>query len=190
MKIHDITRDLLTAPVFPGDITPTAVSVSSTADGDTHNKVHLLLSSHSGTHIDAPAHFVHGARTIDQMELSRFVGLCTVWETCGEFTVAEIAPVLAVCEKRLIIKGDIVITRETAQAIVDAGILLLGTECLSVGKEGTFTDIHLILLGGETLILENIDLSTVVQGRYTLCALPLKIGGCDGAQCRAVLIED
>jgi len=150
----------------------------------------LTITSHDGTHMDAPRHFIRDGRPIDRMELSRCVGSCTVWEAQGEVTAQSIAPVLAACEKRLLIKGDIVLTDSAAEAVAESGLLLIGVETLSVGPEGAPARSHRALLSKEVMILESIDLAGVRPGKYLLCAAPLKIGGCDGAPCRAFLIEE
>lgn len=151
---------------------------------------HICMTSHSGTHADAPSHFVSGGRTIDQIELSRFVGPCTVWEKEGLVSAKEIRDLSAFWEKRLLIKGDIILGDDAAQALVDADILLIGIEGLTVGMPGSPRSTHMILLSNEVIILESLDLSPVNPGRYQLCAAPLKIEGCDGAPCRALIWEE
>ena len=190
MKIHDISRELLSAPIYPGDPSPTTEPLCSIAGGDFYNLSWLTMTSHSGTHIDAPRHFIEDGKAIDEMELSHFVGECTVIEIDGIFTVDEILPVLRVCKKHLLIKGTAVITAETASAIAEAGILLLGIETLTVGPLDAPMAVHQILLRKEIAILESLDLSKIEPGTYTLFAAPVKIGGCDGAPCRAILIEN
>ena len=190
MKIHDISKELLTAPAYPGDPAATIAKIASIANGDFYNLSRLSMSSHSGTHVDAPRHFIEGARAIDEMNLSHFIGFCTVCEFDGIFTVDEILPILRTCEKRLLIKGDITITAQIATAIADSGVVLLGVDGLTVGPLDAPMEVHLILLRRGIAILENLDLSKIKPGKYTLCAAPLKIGGGDGAPCRAVLIEE
>ncbi len=190
MKIYDISRGLLTAPVFPDDMAPAVEVVSSTESGDGYSKSHLCMTSHSGTHVDAPSHFIGGGRTIDQMELFRFVGPCTVWEKDGRISAQEVKALSALWEKRLLIKGDVVLDDDAAQALVDAGILLVGVEGMTVGLPEAPASTHVILLSAEVIILESLDLSMVGPGDYKLCAAPLKVEGCDGAPCRALLWEE
>jgi arylformamidase len=189
MKIYDISRGAFSAPVFPGDMAP-AVEIVSTARDDGYSKSHIFMTSHSGTHVDAPSHFIDGGRSIDQMELFRFVGPCTVWESEGLISGEEIRALSASWEKRLLIKGDVIIGDEAAKAIAEAGILLIGVEGLTVGLPGAPKSAHVIFLSAEVIILESLDLSSVSPGRYNLCAAPLKLEGCDGAPCRAILWQE
>lgn len=190
MKVHDISRELLSAPVYPTHVPPRKTILQSIEGGDSCNVCELTITSHDASHLDAPRHFIKDGRTIDEIELSRCVGSCTVWEGQGELNAEDLAPVLAGCEKRLLIKGDVIVTDRAAEAIAQSALLLIGVETLTVGPEGAPAKAHQALLSKEVLILENIDLSKVQPGKYLLCAAPLKIGGGDGAPCRALLIEE
>ena len=83
MKIYDISKEVFSSTVFPGDPVPGHRPVSELAKGDLCNLTSLTLGSHSGTHMDAPCHFVAGGKTIDQVDLARCVGPCQVVEAQG-----------------------------------------------------------------------------------------------------------
>ena len=110
MKIYDISHDLFSATVFPGDPKPSYHPVRSIANGDPCNLSLLELGSHNGSHMDAPRHFYADGRTIDQVDLYKCVGLCTLIEHTGVLGRLEIEALTAFSMKRLLIKGDITIT--------------------------------------------------------------------------------
>lgn len=188
MKLHDITQELFGGKVYPGDLPPTFDRVSSIDKGDTYNLTNLMMGAHNATHVDAPFHFCEQGKTIEKIDLSRCIGPCTVIEPkdmSSEFFHEQ----LKSCKKRILIKGNTIITLELAKHLNDLEILLVGVESQSVGPEGAPMQVHLELLGKEVVLLEGIRLDTVEPGDYFLFAAPIKLGGCDGAPCRAVLLE-
>ena len=92
--------------------------------------------------------------------------------------------------KRILIKGDAVVSTEAAKVFASKGILLLGNESQTVGPEDAPMEVHLVLLGAGVVLLEGIRLAEVEEGRYILCAAPLNLSGADGSPCRAFLIAD
>ena len=189
MKIIDITQEMFTSRVFPGDKSPEFKRVMDMEKGDIINLTQMQLCVHNGTHLDAPRHFYKDGKTIDEISLERCIGDCTVVELNGEITSEIIEPVLKYAKKRLLIKGEILITLEAAQMLNKYGILLIGVEGLTVGSVNAPKAVHLELLGQEVAILEGLVLKDILPGEYFLSALPLKLGGSDGAPCRAVLID-
>ena len=91
--------------------------------------------------------------------------------------------------QRILFKGKSVLTEEAAEVLVQAGILCVGVEELTVGPISAPDRVHKILLENETVILESLELSGVKEGEYLLAALPLKMAGLDGSPVRAVLVE-
>ncbi len=192
MKIYDISHEMFTADVFPSDPKPYYRPVLSIPKGDPCNLSLLELGSHNGSHMDAPRHFYADGRTIDQLDLYKCVGLCTLIEHNGELGRREIEALTAFSMKRLLIKGTITITVEAAEALVEYGYEFLGVEGLTVGTNDTSKDVHRILLQpkAELVIAENLHLSEVPAGEYFLVCVPLKLGGLDGSPCRAILIQE
>ncbi|MDF2907393.1 MAG: cyclase family protein [Herbinix sp.] len=188
MKIHDITQELFSGKVYPGDMPPTYDRVAAMEQGDLYNLTNLTMGAHNATHIDAPFHFFKQGKTIEKIELSRCIGPCSVVEP-GNEDYDNLKEQLKSCQKRLLIKGNAVITLEIAKLFNEYGIVLLGVETQSVGPEGEPMQVHLELLGKEMVLLEGICLEGVEPGDYFLFAAPLKLAGCDGAPCRAVLLE-
>lgn len=189
MKIYDITQELFTSKVYPGDKAPEFTRIKNMKNGDIINLTEMAMCVHNGTHMDAPRHFYKDGKSIDQISLEKCVGECTVVEMNGDITKENIEPILKSCKKRLLIKGNITITLEAAKAMNEYNIALIGVEGQTVGPEEGPMPVHLELLGKETAILEGVDLSKVSAGEYFLSALPLKLAESDGAPCRAVLIQ-
>lgn len=185
MTLIDITQPLFECRVYPGDTAPGYTRVRH-MPADAYNLTDISLCVHNGTHIDAPRHFIEDGAGVGTLPLELFYGPCTVADLDG-----GIEPVLAGCEERLLLRGDAVITKKAAEAVVKAGIKLLGVESQSVGPAATPMEIHRILLGAGVVLLEGLVLTQVPTGRYTLSAFPLNLGpDCDGSPVRAVLIKE
>ena len=182
MKIIDITRELFSCKVFPGDIHPAFERVRQ-LPGDSCNLTNISLCAHNGTHIDAPLHFVADGAAIDELSLDVFYGRCVVVELRGFVDAGAVAPFLE--NERLLLKGSGEITAEAAKTITSSAIRLLGVENQSAGSDET----HAVLLGGGIALLEGLYLEGVEPGEYVLAAFPLKLAGCEGAPVRAVLLK-
>ena len=188
MKIYDITQELFTSSVYPGDTVPAMNPALRSAGGDMCNLSDMNICLHNGTHIDAPYHFLADGRTVEQLELTRCMGMVSVKEASGVITPDEAVRLLEGVEDRLLIKGEASITAEAAEIFASAGLLLLGVAPQSVSDNKT-AEVHKILLQSDIVILEGIVLDEVSEGEYMLIALPLKLSGADGSPCRAILIE-
>ena len=190
MKIYDITQELFSCNVYPGDPKPERKQLLSTAVGDVCNLTTLSICAHNGTHIDAPFHFLGDGKTVDQLELSAFVGDCFVARHCGDVSAADAAAILAKSRsiQRILIAGPATVTAPAARVFAESGIKLLGNESQTVGPENAPMEVHKILLGSEIVLLEGVVLKEVPEGFYFLSAAPLNLGGADGAPCRAYLI--
>ncbi len=193
-KIIDISQEVFSCKVFPGDPAPQNTQLLSVTKGDVCNLTQLSMCAHNGTHVDAPFHFLNDGKTIDQLGLVPFVGDCFVARHDGNVTAADAAGIMekaksAGAAERILIAGKAIVTAEAARIFVEAGIKLLGNESQTVGPEEAPKEVHLILLGAEVVLLEGIVLNNVDEGRYFLSAAPLNLGGCDGAPCRAYLIK-
>ncbi|HKL80803.1 MAG TPA: cyclase family protein [Mobilitalea sp.] len=188
MKIYDITQELFGGKVYPGDPAPSYQRVLKISEGAPCNVTELKLGAHNATHMDAPYHFYDDGKTIEQIDLERCIGPCTVI-SLSDLSMEKIILILKGCQKRLLVKGDVVITLELAKLLNKYGILLIGVESQSVGPEGAPMEVHLELLKEEVALLEGLELKNVPDGDYFLSAAPLKLGGSDGAPCRAVLFS-
>lgn len=189
MKLIDISRDLFSTPVYPGDPRPRRDIVRRMDMGDSYNLSGFYCGCHSATHMDAPLHFIDGGRPIDEVDLSLCMGPCTVVAVSGIVTGADIDRLLPGTEKRVLFKGDgaAFLSRSAAFALAGAGILLVGTDARSIGAADDESGPHTELLGAGIPILENLDLSAAEPGNYTLTALPILLRGAEAAPVRAVL---
>ena len=191
MKIYDISQELMGCVVYPGDKTPEKELVCDMKKGDLYNLTNISLCTHNGTHIDAPFHFIKNGKTVNEIELEKFVGECLVVSFNGEITKEDAEKLMEKenSPKRILIKGDAFVTEDSAKVFTDKGIYLLGCESQSVGPEASPMAVHKILLEKEVVLLEGLRLNNINDGKYFLCAQPVNVAGSDGAPCRAVLIK-
>ena len=192
-------------PVWPGDPPVLIEPVARVADGDAADVSRLALGTHTGTHVDPPAHFLPGTPTVDALPLDVLVGPAVVAGFPAGPIDGDALETGAVAEGtiRLLLKtaGDSgVLTPDGARWLVERGVRLVGADTLSIepGTEGhgfrgcppeEQYPVHRILLGAGVVIVEGLDLSAVEPGPYQFVCLPLRIAGGDGAPARAVLIR-
>jgi arylformamidase len=173
--------------------------------GDVCNVSVLSMGSHTGTHMDAPLHFIRGARSLDKMPLDATIGPARVIEIkdkesikVGELENQRIKPGERILFKTINSKKSwktdnfdedfVYISREAAAFLAKAKVMTVGIDYLSVGgfrKDGIET--HHALLGAGIWIIEGLNLSKIKPGRYELNCLPLKVLNSDGAPARALL---
>ncbi len=196
MKIYDISQEVFSCQVYPGDPTPKKTVLSAIEKGELYNLTEFSMCAHNGTHIDAPFHFIKDGKTVDSIDLSSFVGMAYVAEHSGVVTADDALKIIEKAKaqndeaaKRILIKGDAEVSAEAAKVFTDSGILLLGNESQTVGPESAPMEVHKILLSADVVLLEGIRLSAVSEGAYLLNAAPLNLSGADGSPCRAVLID-
>ena len=191
MKIYDISQEVFSCRVYPGDPTPEGKRLCATDRGDLYNLTAFSMCAHNGTHIDAPFHFLQEGKTVDRMDLAVFVGDCFVARHTGNVTARDAEDILekAKYAERILIGGDSTVTAEAAAVFANGKIKLIGNESQSVGPEDAPMAVHKIFMEREIALLEGIVLDGVPEGRYFLSAAPLNLAGADGAPCRAYLIE-
>ena len=196
MEIYDISQEVFGCNVFPGDPSPERIIKMSISDGEICNLTEFSMCAHNGTHVDAPFHFIDGAKTIDQVDMDRFIGYAYVAEHEGEVSAEDAERFIADAKKcdpksaeRILVKGDATVTAEAAKVFAREGIKLFGNESQTVGPEDAPKEVHLIMLGAEIVLLEGIRLAHVPKGSYLLNAAPLNLGGSDGSPCRAILMK-
>ena len=191
MKIYDISQEVFSCAVYPGDPKPERQVLSAMEAGAVYNLTAFSMCAHNGTHIDAPFHFLGDGKTVEEMELSIFVGNCFVARQDGNVSGGDAKEILQKARgaERILLAGNATVTAEAADVFAESGIKLLGNEGQSVGPEDAPMQVHLILLGRGIALLEGVVLKNVPERHYFLSAAPLKLAGADGAPCRAYLIE-
>lgn len=210
MPIYDISLGISEAlPVWPGD-PPVSLTQPSRLDrGDVFTLTRMDVSVHTGTHVDAPAHFIPGGAGVDSLDLEVLIGPALMVDA-GE-TDAITAGVLdglavpAGTERLLLrtrnsalwargtphfVEDFVAITADGARWLVDRGVKLVGVDYLSVAPYDDLVSTHRVLLGAGIIVAEGLSLGHVEPGPYRLVCLPLKIQGSDGAPARAILIDD
>ena len=195
MKIYDISQEVFSCKVYPGDPKPQKKILNSIKNGDLYNLTSFNMCAHNGTHIDAPFHFIENGKTVNEICLETFVGWAYVAEHHGIITGEDAARIVEKAKKqnmesakRILIKGDAEVSLEAAKVFATYNILLLGNESQAVGPQNAPMEVHLALLGANVILLEGIRLSKIIEGVYFLNAVPLNLSGADGAPCRAILI--
>ena len=170
----------------------------SISEGKMCNLTAINMCAHNGTHVDAPFHFINEGRTIDRIDIDKFVGYCYVASHEGDITAEDAKKVMdkakaaagdTDCYNRILVKGNATMTEEAAQVFADNGIKLFGNESQTVGPLEAPMEVHLIMLGAEIVLLEGIRLAEVDDGVYLLNSAPINLGGSDGAPCRAILMS-
>ena len=189
MKIIDITTEAFTSPSYAEDPPAKFKWHKSIDSGDDYNLSVFRMTPHTGTHIDAPSHFIDGAENIDEIDLNKCCGPCTVVTIQGVLTGEDMDELLPYCRKRLLIhgSGEAVLELSAARVLAENGIKLIGTDAISISFFKQETEVHRELLSHGIVILENLNLDDVRDGEYMLSALPIKLGGLEAAPVRAVL---
>lgn len=189
---------------YPGNPPVELTFIRDLARGDAESLSHLALSVHTGTHLDAPVHFIRNGTGIDRLPIASLIGAARVIEvsnteaiTARHLTPHEIAP-----GERILIRtrnsqrcwstAEFVpdysyLAVDAADLLAATRVCLVGIDYLSIGRGETNPQVHRILLGAGIVIVEGLDLSRVPAGRHDLICLPLRLVGRDGAPARALL---
>lgn len=180
--------------VWPGDPPVRVEPVSRVEAGDIAAVSRLALGTHTGTHVDPPAHFLAGGATVDELPLDVLVGPAVVADLTGGGPVdaARLAALdLPEGTVRILLKTSAaggLVTPDGAAWLVERGLQLVGVDTLSIEPPSEHYPVHRLLLGAGVIIVEGLDLTAAAPGRYQLACLPLRIAGGDGAPARAVLL--
>ncbi len=191
MKIIDISREAFSAPNYDDDPAPKFKWYKHLDRNSEYNLSVFGMTPHTGTHIDAPLHYLKNGESVDQCALEKCYGSCTVISIEGILTGEDMDRLLPLCKKRLLIhgNGDASLELSAARVLTENGVVLVGTDSVSISFREQEEEVHRELLSNGTLILENLKLDGVPDGNYILCALPLKLGGMEASPVRAVLMH-
>jgi arylformamidase len=191
-------------PIWPGDPCP-ALETVTTLEHEGVQVSRLILGTHTGTHVDAPRHFIPGGRTIDQLDLAALIGLCRVIELMrveGQISRADLQQFELQSGDRVLLKTHnsrqsavrtfardfVALEPSAADYLCEQGVRLVGIDGPSIDAWNASTfPCHKRLLGADALILENLVLRHVMPGVYHLSAVPLNLIGADGCPVRALL---
>jgi arylformamidase len=195
-------------PVWPGDPAVRLTRPASLERGDPFTLTELAMSAHTGSHVDAPAHYVRGGAGVDALPLEALVGPALVVET-GDVN-AITADVLAglnipPATERLLFRTRnsdrklmaspefhtdfVAITADGAEWLAARGVRLVGMDYYSVAPYDSLAPTHQILLQAGVVIVEGLNMIAVEPGAYQLICLPLKLKDADGAPARAILLR-
>jgi arylformamidase len=209
MKIIDISLRLNKDTVIYPKNPPLIISTYQSMPENATQLSLVSIGSHTGTHIDAPAHAIQGARTIDDIPLETFFGPCRIFDfslmtEAGGAVTKEMLLVKNIQKnERILLKtfnsirgfklfyNDYVyLDGDAADYLASLGVMLVAIDALSIKQRGS-TDHrpHLSLLSKNIPIIEGINLADVSEGIYTFMCLPLAFTGIDGSPVRAVLME-
>jgi len=208
MRVYDISVPIHSGmPVYRNDRQVEVTRELSLANGDHANVTSLHCSVHTGTHVDAPRHFIADGAGVEELDLSVLMGPCRVVEIPQEARTID-REVLSSIDlegcRRLLLKtgnarlyeerefseGYVALNEDAARLLAEQKVKLVGIEYLSIeSSRSTDNTVHKALLAAGIIILEGLNLSQVPPGDYELLCLPLKIVGADGAPARAILME-
>ena len=196
MKIYDISQELFSCVVWPGDPAPKKETLCSMDNGDIINLTAFSMCAHNGTHIDAPSHFINHAKNVEEIKLSKFIGEAYIADFEGIVTAEDARDIIKKAKsisieaaRKILFKGKTTVSIEAAEVFAESEIDLIGNESQTVGPEDAPMAVHKVLLGAEIVLLEGVRLNHVPEGVYLLNAAPINLAGAEGAPCRAVLIR-
>jgi len=205
-RLYDVTVPIRAGmAVYEGDPDVRLIRTAAIEHGDVANVSQLDFGVHTGTHVDAPAHFIDGAATADALPLDALLGPVRVIDAtrCSDHIDAEAIASFAIVrgtERVLFKTGNsqlwergrfspdfIALTEDAAISLVALGIRLVGIDYLSIAPAEDPAPTHLRLLEASVVIVEGLNLRGVEPGEYELMCLPLLIAGSDGAPARVLL---
>jgi len=208
MKVYDVSVPLRAdMPTYAGEPAPSLDFGRLLSKGDFATVSVLSLGSHTGTHVDAPSHFLDGAAGVDSLPLDALVGPAYVAEFGGDthITAADLdsMAIPADCQRVLFKTRNgrlwdepnfhtdfIALALDAARALAERGVRLVGIDYLSIERfRASPHEVHETLLANGVVILEGLDLRRVAPGQYLLVCAPLNVVGAEGAPARTFLID-
>ncbi len=189
---------------WPGDIPVRILQTSLINKGDEANVTELSMSAHTGTHLDAPLHFINKGKDVTEIPFENLIGRAKIFEIKDKHAI-----LLNEIERYEISKGDrilfktknsdhdwtmmpfdenyIFLETDVAKFLRDKGVACIGIDYLSIGGAKNGEEVHKILLGSEITIIEGLNLRGIEPGLYEMICLPLKIKGADGSPARVII---
>ena len=163
MKIYDISQELFSCVVWPGDPEPKKETLNSMSNGDPYNLTSISMCAHNGTHVDAPFHFINEGKKLEEISLDKFIGLAYVADFDGTVTAEDAKNILTKAEclnkesaKKILIKGKSTVSLEAAKVFADYKVDLIGNESQTVGPEDGPMAVHKVLLAENVVLLEGV----------------------------------
>ena len=211
MKIIDISVAIhTTMAVWPGDPKVGNYLESSINVGNEANVTKIQMSAHTGTHIDAPFHFVDDGISIDQLDLDLLIGEAEVIEIDHDLKMITASTLFELrknhwpmrvlfktknSQEKLLKKPEfskdfVALSVDASEFLIANGVKLVGIDYLSIAPYENGDQTHVVLLENEIIVIEGLNLSEVNPGVYQLIALPIKLKGADGAPARVVLLQN
>ena len=207
MKFFDISLKIHNSMLVWRDDPPSQIDILATVENDGYGMSNLKLTTHTGTHIDAPNHFVANGAGIDQIPLEKLIGPCKVLDMTNigrnEILPEDFKNPLEKGDRILLKTGNykllkdsqfpdeyVSLSEEAAKFLVSKNINLVGIDFLGIEKENNpGHPVHVTLLSAGVVNVEGLDLENIEPGEYELICLPLKIKDGDGAPARVVLVK-
>lgn len=209
-KIYDVSVPInQNMVIWPGDPSVKMERVSKIEEGESSNITYLNIGLHTGTHIDAPYHFIENGAKIDEIPLDTLIGSAQVIEvpqTYGAVTAEFLKDSgLNNQYQRILFKTNnskfldvnskfnkdfVAIDYSAAEYLVNNECILLGIDYLSIAPYDDIVRVHQLLLGAGIVLLEGLNLEQVSAGIYQLYCLPLKLTGVEAALARVILIQE
>ncbi len=209
MKFYDISlpisKDL---PVWPGDPAVSLTPAQSILKGDQSNVTSIQMGAHTGTHIDAPYHFLEHGATVDKVPIETLIGPCLVIgsdaqslvrkEDIRKYNLDRYSRILIKTKNSEMWAGNsrsfnanyVSLSYDAAEHLVEMNTILVGIDYLSIEAfRSDNSRVHKLLLENSIVIVEGLNLYGVQPGEYELICMPLKLQGCEGAPARVVLRE-
>lgn len=207
MEIIDITVPLENnIVVWPGDPEVEIDWLEQLSEGGEANITRFSMGAHTGTHIDAPLHFLQTGSDLDQIDLKYLIGECLVVDVPESIKIIDeyfLEKINFRCVERILFKSKnssinkerkfnqeyVSLDQGGAKFLVENGAKLVGIDYLSIAPYADSGPTHTALLNAGIIILEGLDLGKVTAGLYHLICLPIKLSGREGAPARAILIK-
>ncbi len=210
MKIFDVTVPIKQSmPVWPGDPQVDNRLFASIDNGDEANVTSINMSAHTGTHIDAPRHFIELGGAIENLDLNTLLGEVEVIEIDASVIQIEASTLeafnqhqwkqrvffktrnssLRLLEKKSFFQEFTALSPDAAGYLINQGVKLVGIDYLSIAPFENGIDTHVELLKNEVIVIEGLNLTDIPAGIYDLIALPILLENADGAPARVLLIQ-